>query len=502
MPWDTQRLLLVLRLKYQDKLLIHSHKHVAKLYNHPKPLSFIMDQFSSPSTIASITVLVLTILFTAPTIFRIYARVGSRSKVNGYDDVHKLYEDEDGAATEETQKEFSVALPTYLALSSALIGCLASITNAVITTVPPIDSLGVESWIILGNWVCEVLSLCARFMLINWQSLLVVIMMAIATEHKSTTRFDHGILSATSSIAILITLCVRCWIFLSDTNDVKVYDILVAVQVVAAILCCVSSLLLPRRPFIVDADQLVDGQYTVSALGRYTFSWAGRILAVARHKKTLDFEDLSKLHLRARSAHLQKDFESRRKRDHLWKGLIVAHYAEILFQSFFAVAQSAAQFVPQISMYLLLTTIERRPKGTPTSKTAWVFVVTLGLSIIFASWGQAWAHFIGYARLGQPVRTELSAMIFVKATRRKDVKDVQRSKNPAALSDSYAAIPAEPHSPTPQTAIEQNSETGLGPALTHDVLTPNSAEEDIQKTRQSTINLVVSFPLSLQMLHY
>ena len=461
-----------------------------------------MDQYSTPSTIASLITLVLTFSFTTPTLLRIYDRLRSRSKVNGYDDVHKLYEDEDGAATEETQKEFSAALPTYLALSSALIGCLASIINAVITTVPPIAGLSVESWIVLGSWVCEVLSQYARSVLINWQSLLVINIVFIATEHECVTRFDYGRLSAISSIAIFIALCVRCRVFLSDTNNIKGYDILVVIQVVAAILCCLSSLLLPRRPFVVDVDQLVDGQYTVSALGRYTFTWAGRILALARQKKTLDLEDLSKLHLRARSAHLRKDFESKRKRDHLWKGLVVAHYAEILFQSFFAVAESAAKFVPQISMYLLLTTIERRPKGTPTSKTAWVFVVTLGLSIIFASWGQAWAHFIAYARLGQPVRTELSAMIFVKATRRKDVKGVQRSKNVAALSDSYTTIPAEPHSPTPQTTIEQNSETGLDPALTNDVVTPNTAEEDIQKTRQSTINLVVSFPLSSQLLSH
>ena len=329
-----------------------------------------------------------------------------------------------------------------------------------------------------------------------------IITVSIATEHESAIRFDYARLSAISSIAIFIALCIRCWIFFSDTNDIKLYDILVAVQVLVAILCCLSSLLLPRRPSLADVDQPVDGQYTVSALGRYTFSWAGPILALARHKKTLDLDDLPKLHLRGRSAHLQKDFGSKRKRRHLWKGLIVAHYAEILFQTFFAIAQSAAQFVPQVSMYLLLTTIERRTNDMPTSKTAWVYVVTLGLSIVFASWGQAWAHFIAYARLGQPVRTELSAMIFVKATRRKDVKDVQRSKNPAALSDSYTAIPAESHSPMPQTTIEQSSETGLDPAPTHDVVTPDSAEEDVQKTRQSTINLVVSFPLPSQLLSY
>ena len=454
-----------------------------------------MDQYPSSPRIASLIALVLTILFTTPILLRIFDRVRLRSKAYGYDDVHKLYEDEDGTATEETQKEFSVALPTYLALFSAFIGFLASVTNAVIITAFSIVGLCTEIWLIFGCWV-QIFSLYDRFMLIDRQSLLMIIIVSIATEHKSATRFDYGKLSAVSSIAIFIALCVRCWVSLSDTIDIKVYNILVVVQIVAAIFCCVPSLLLPRRPFLVNADRIVDGQYTVSALGRYTFSWAGRILALARHKKTLDSEDLSRLHLRARSAHLQKDFESMKKRAHLWRGLIKAHYAEIIFQFIYAGVESAAQYVPQVSMYLLLSTIERRSKGTPSSKMAWIFVATLGLSIIFASWAQAWLYFIGYARLGQPVRTELSAMIFVKATRRKDVKAVQKAKELAVQGDSFNSTPAEPQGPIPRTTVEQIPESGLDPALSHDVQTPDNVEEDIQKTRQSTINLVVSFPLS------
>ena len=418
-----------------------------------------------------------------------------RSKVYEYDDVHKFYEDEDGTATEESQKEFSVALPTYLALFSAFIGFLSSVTNAVFITVFSIVSLCTESWFIFGCWV-QIFYLYGRFMLIDRQSLLMIMVVSIAIEHKYAARFDYGRLTALSSIAIFIALCVRCWVPNSDTIDIKVYNILVVVQIVAAIFCCVPSLLLPRRPFVVDADRIVDGQYTVSALGRYTFSWAGRILALARHKKTLDSEDLARLHLRARSAHLQKDFESKRKRAHLWRGLITAHYTEIIFQFIYAVVESAAQYVPQVSMYLLLSTIERRSKGTPTSKMAWIFVATLGLSIIFASWAQAWLYFIGYARLGQPVRTELSAMIFVKATRRKDVKAVQKAKDLAVQADSFDSTPAGPQGPIPQTTVEQSAESGLDPALTHHVQTSDDVEEDIQKTRQSTINLVVSFPLS------
>ena len=112
-----------------------------------------MDQHSSAPMIASLTVLALTFLLTTPIFVKIFDRVRLRSNGYVYDDVDKLYEDEDGTATEETQKEFSVALPTYLAFSSAFIGFLASVTNAVFTTIDPTVNLYTESWLIFGCWV-------------------------------------------------------------------------------------------------------------------------------------------------------------------------------------------------------------------------------------------------------------------------------------------------------------------------------------------------------------
>ena len=318
--------------------------------------------------------------------------------------------------------------------------------------------------------------------------------MYIAANHDSRRRFEYGRLSATASIAIFAALCVRYGAILSD-SDLEVYSIFVAldaVQIVAAVISCISSLSFPRRPSVFERDHTVEGQYTVSALSRYTFGWAGKMLALARNKKTLDLTDLPKLHFKARSAYLEGDFESRKKTSSLWKGLIIAHYAEIIFQSIYAIVQSAAQFAPQLAMYWLLKTIERRSNGAQTAKVAWVFVLALGLSIIFASWGQAWNHFIAYARLGQPVRSELSAMIFSKVTRRKDVKGVQKAKISADLPTTPATVPVEANGSSPLNATDSNPVAAIDPARGVKGKAETGDEEDIQKTRQSTINLVVS----------
>ena len=65
----------------------------------------------------------------------------------------KLYEDEDGIATEDTQKEYSAALPKYTALSCSILGFLASIITAVSATVHPTLNLRLELWLSFGIWV-------------------------------------------------------------------------------------------------------------------------------------------------------------------------------------------------------------------------------------------------------------------------------------------------------------------------------------------------------------
>ena len=230
----------------------------------------------------------------------------------------------------------------------------------------------------------------------------------------------------------------------------------------------------------------VDGQYTVSAFGRYSFTWAGVTLVLARTKKTLGLDDLPKLHVEGRSAYRQEYFDTLKTRDQLWKTLLFAHLPELLFQTLFAILQSAATFIPQVVMYQLLKRLELRTKRESADKAIWGLVVALGLAILLTAFTQAWLAWILWARLGQPIRTELSAMIFGKATRRKDVKGMQNSKqatdvdavNGTGISTAFSG-----------TSDQETAGPSPGPAKI--AKTENSSEEDIQKSRQSTINLVV-----------
>lgn len=199
------------------------------------------------------------------------------------------------------------------------------------------------------------------------------------------TRYNQGLRTALALIPLSAGICIR-FVFLlfvtSRHEPNRTLVLLDSLQIVAALVSFLACLSIPRRPTVL----VVDGQYTVSALSSYTFGWAGEILSLARDKKSLDLDDLPKLHLWGRAAYLLRYFSAMtRQKDQLWKSLIFAHWPELLFQTAWAIMQSILQFAPQVVMYQLLKLLEDRSEHEDTQRKAWGLVIALGASIILAS---------------------------------------------------------------------------------------------------------------------
>ena len=263
-------------------------------------------------------------------------------------------------------------------------------------------------------------------------------------------------------------------------------------QLCFAAVCILACLSLPRRPVVEEKGTLVDGQYTASAFDRYTFAWAGTTLVLARNKKTLDLDDMPKLHVEGRSAYRLQYFSKLKIRDQLWKTLLFAHLPELMFQTLFTAFQCVSKFIPQLFMYLLLKRLESRTEGNSSDLRTWGLVVALGMAILLSGWTLTWLAWIVWARLGQPIRTELSAMIFGKATRRKDVKGMQKSKQATDI-DSFNGTGISTAFPgtNDQKTTEAHPISGPSPGQAETAKAEEALEEDVEKSRQSTINLVV-----------
>lgn len=99
------------------------------------------------------SVALVCIAIVASTVFLNLLLNLKRNRSNGRDKGHKLYEDEDGTATEKSQEEYSATLPRYLLLASSAVGTLIAIAGSIFSTLHPKNGQLIECWITFGSWV-------------------------------------------------------------------------------------------------------------------------------------------------------------------------------------------------------------------------------------------------------------------------------------------------------------------------------------------------------------
>jgi ABC-type multidrug transport system fused ATPase/permease subunit len=166
---------------------------------------------------------------------------------------------------------------------------------------------------------------------------------------------------------------------------------------------------------------------------------------------------------------------SLKPRNRLWIALTVAHWRPLAAQWLLTLVQAVGNFGPQWVLLHILRILEQRYSGDETSVEAWIWVLALGLVTTVASWVESWLFWVSWSQLAIPVRAQLSALIFQKAMRRKDVKGKTNKKVTVKDAD----------------APEINLDSGPNGETTAVDKPENEEEEDDgQKTKQSTVNLI------------
>ena len=245
---------------------------------------------------------------------------------------------------------------------------------------------------------------------------------------------------------------------------------------VSFVLACVC-ILLPRRPDIFRKGKPVDQQFTGSFLGRITFMWAGPLLRFTKQNKSLSIDQLPELDHVTRAKYLRQTFEERaNKSRRLWKTIIMAHLPALMQQFIFVTLSCFLNFAPQLALLQILRALEVQAQGSSEPARAWIWVFGLGGSMLFGATLEEWVSWIVYSKLAIVVQAQLAAVIFAKAMRRKDVKSAQKSTQADAEPDSQSSPGSEAEPSAKRTSSLDEDDDG--------------DENSVQKTRQSTINLV------------
>lgn len=248
--------------------------------------------------------------------------------------------------------------------------------------------------------------------------------------------------------------------------------VLAGVDSVAALLVLFSSLSIPRTPQLYFNGRPVDAINSVSAINRTTFGWPAAYLSLAWASKQLDFSDFRAMDSWTRAKDLYESFTSLASKGHLGKLLILAHLPALATQYVLTIVDGVFTVAPQITMYRLLLTLEERDKGIDVGYALWTWAVILGIVILISGGINNAMWFVSYSRVAVPLRIQLSALIFSKAMRKKDVKSISitEKENQDASSSQDTLLGAESNSKA--EAEEENTEANL------------------QKMRQGIINLI------------
>ena len=200
-------------------------------------------------------------------------------------------------------------------------------------------------------------------------------------------------------------------------------------------------------------------------------------------KDRLDIVDLPTLHYSASSQSLQGHFRSVLDTHDfpLWKTIFVAHWPTFLQQNAVSMVQSATQLAPQFAMYSLLRVLELRRSNHPSGTTGLLWAIGLGVSMTISAWIETQSLWMLWSRLVICIRSELTAVIFMKPMRSKDLKGVsiQGSSNPSLSQSDESSISRK--------LLNDDSESTL---LTSDNDGNDCEADDMQQVRRSIINMV------------
>ncbi|KAK0748030.1 P-loop containing nucleoside triphosphate hydrolase protein [Apiosordaria backusii] len=289
---------------------------------------------------------------------------------------------------------------------------------------------------------------------------------AITWSRSSVQAYNLGLYSFLSSLAlagVLIIQSTKSAESLLQNN--RTLFALRVVELGLSICLSVASVSLPRRPDVLYQGEPVDRMYSTTALGRYTFSWPAAVLTLASKQKNLDMTHLSRPDHYSRAASTSEAWKKRNSKHPLWLSLLLAHKTPLAIQWVLTFCTSILNFAPQWVILQLLKTLEKRRPGTQSGIDAWAWVFWLGISIIVGSWLESWLFWMSSAELAIPVRAQLSALVFEKSIRKKDVKGVSKSKE-------------TPTEPAEGSEPDENKPTKGDDA------------EELKQSKQSTVNLI------------
>ncbi|KAL7935404.1 P-loop containing nucleoside triphosphate hydrolase protein [Trichoderma chlorosporum] len=373
----------------------------------------------------------LVALYSLPYLRRLV--VISRSKNRQQEGL--IYEDEDGAANEESVARFSNKAQFIAIFVVALSAVALSCANAIFAAVHHRFEPGYSGIPVLG----------AFLLLFSWILLLLQFFVA-SREIEPVVRYNR----ATSSLKTIVVIIVIASTVLHGISGVYprpndglfIDSILTWIQIGAALVLSGIIASIKRRPDVFGPDgRVVDSQRTFSLWSRYSFDWPLDVLRAAGSEK-FENSDLPAMDHMVRSENATANFKNiifKADRLPLWAHIMwkfryrfIWMWGALLFTNFFDVA-------PAFANLQLLRHLETRENFDIIDPVAWKWVAAIVAATISSRLVDSRVMWSEMADIVVPMRSTLTGMMYEKLMKMEDSLHIPKEKENEKSSDSDAA---------------------------------------------------------------
>ena len=204
--------------------------------------------------------------------------------------------------------------------------------------------------------------------------------LSLYTQRLSVQSYNLGIwLFASCTVVVLSTIVQLIAFHLPFSTQDSVRLGLRIFQCSLVLFLGVAGILIPRRPSIYVQGREVDPHFTVTAMSRFTWSWARPLLDLATKKGDLDHEDIPEADHILRAATLLQEWNSYHFKGGLLPSLLWLYRGRITIQWALTLLRCFLGLGPFYIMLRLIQSLEQRAAGAPQDPDLWTLAVLFGV---------------------------------------------------------------------------------------------------------------------------
>lgn len=249
---------------------------------------------------------------------------------------------------------------------------------------------------------------------------------------------------------------------LEDATNFDASFILRLVNIVSGCFLAISCGGIPRRPVVYYNGEVVDNESAVSANNRYTWAWARGVLDIGTKNGDLKQDQVPRPRSFARAKDLVAQWKEDPNSSLIWS-LLRAYGHMLGLQYVVTIFRCFVGLGPFYVMLRLIQTLEATSPDERNVADLWYLVLGLAGFSLAEQWIDGWINWYSIGSLSIPLSSQLSALIFEKSLRRKNVKTADKNDDGG----------------NPNTADEQDDDK-----------TDDKDDETVLKSKQAVVNLI------------